>query len=133
MGHCISVYLMNKSELRNEKINSVLDNKEKSKEIKWIELPKDILASTHIPNIRDFGKDKTIAKISTDYFGGWGIQEAKLFVNNKKEYSKSNEQDMKLTPINDVLKMMGVIADSGMDEFDTINLSKYRSNLDFND
>lgn len=133
MGHCISVYLMNKSELRNEKINSVLDNKEKSKEIKWTELPKDILATTHIPNIRDFGKDKTIAKISTDYFGGWGIQEAKLFVNNKKEYSKSNEQDMKLTPINDVLKMMGVIADSGMDEFDTINLSKYRSNQDFND
>ena len=131
MGHCISVYLMNKSELRNEKINSVLDNKEKSKEIKWTELPKDILATTHIPNIRDFGKDKTIAKISTDYFGGWGIQEAKLFVNNKKEYSKSNEQDMKLTPINDVLKMMGVIADSGMDEFDSINLSNYRSNQDF--
>ena len=131
MGHCISVYLMNKSELRNEKINSVLDNKEKSKEIKWTELPKDILATTHIPNIRDFGKDKTIAKISTDYFGGWGIQEAKLFVNNKKKYSKSNEQDMKLTPINDVLKMMGVIADSGMDEFDSINLSNCRSNQDF--
>ena len=131
MGHCISVYLMNKSELRNEKINSVLDNKEKSKEIKWTELPKDILATTHIPNVRDFGKDKTIAKISTDYFGGWGVQEAKLFVNNKKEYSKSSEQDMKLTPINDVLKMMGVVKDSGMDEFDTINLSNYRSNQDF--
>lgn len=131
MGHCISVYLMNKSELRNEKINSVLDSKEKSKEIKWTELSKDILATTHIPNVREFGKDKTIAKISTDYFGGWGIQEAKLFVNNKKEYSKSSEEDMKLTPINDVLKMMGVVADSGMDEFDTINLSNYRSNQDF--
>lgn len=131
MGHCISVYLMSKSELRDEKINSVLDNKEKSKEIKWTELPKGILATTHIPNIRDFGKDKTIAKISTDYFGGWGIQEAKLFVNNKKEYSKSSEQDMKLAPINDVLKMMGVVADVGKDEFDTINLSNYRSNQDF--
>ena len=122
---------MNKSELRNEKINSVLESGENSEKIKWIELPKGILATTHIPNVREFGKDKTIAKISTDYFGGWGIQEAKLFVNNKKEYSKSSGQDMKLTPINDVLKMMGVVADSGMDEFDTINLSNYRSNQDF--
>ena len=122
---------MNKSELRNEKINSVLESGENSEKIKWIELPKGILATTHIPNVREFGKDKTIAKISTDYFGGWGIQEAKLFVNNKKEYSKSGGQDMKLTPINDVLKMMGVVADSGMDEFDTINLSNYRSNQDF--
>ena len=76
---------MNKSELRNEKINSVLENKE-SKEIKWTKLPHDILATTYIPNVREFGKDKTIAKISTNYFGGTGHQEAKLFVNNKKEY-----------------------------------------------
>jgi lysyl-tRNA synthetase class II len=122
---------MNKSELRNEKINSVLDNKENSEEIKWTELPEGILATTHISNVREFGKNKTIAKISTDYFGGWGIQEAKLFVNNKKEYSKSSEQDMKLTPINDVLKMMGVIKKGPSDEFDTINLSNYRSNEDF--
>lgn len=133
MGHCISIYVMNKSELRSEKINSILENsnKPKPKEAKWIELPKGILATTYIPNIREFGKGKTIAKISTDYFGGWGHQEAKLFVNNKKEYSNSSEQDMKLTPINDVLKMMGVIADIGKDEFDTIDLGKYRSNYDF--
>jgi len=84
MGHCISVYLINKSELRDEKINSVLDNKQKSEEIKWTELPHDILATTHIPNVRFFGKNKKIASISTDYFGGSGHQEAKLFVNNKK-------------------------------------------------
>ena len=122
---------MNKSELRNEKINSVLENKENYEEIKWTELPEGILATTHISNVREFGKDKTIAKISTDYFGGWGIQEATLFVNNKKEYSKSSEQDMKLTPINDVLKMMGVIKKGSSDEFDTINLSNFRSNEDF--
>ena len=131
MGHCISVYLMNKSDLRDEKINSVLEDKQKSKEIKWTELPKGILATTHIPNIREFGKDKTIAKISTDYFGGNGHQEAKLFVNNKKEYDKSSEFDWSERPINSVLKMMGVVADRGADEFDTINLSNYRSNQDF--
>jgi len=131
MGHCISVYLMNKSELRDEKINSVLDNKEKVEEIKWTELPKGILATTHIPNVRSFGKNKKIASISTDYFGGSGHQEAKLFVNNKKEYDKSSEFDFSERPINTVLKMMGLISNNGMDEFDTINLSNYRSNQDF--
>ena len=136
MGHCISVYLMNKSELREGKINSILDGKSESKEIKWTELPKGILATTYIPNVREFGKDKTIAKISTDYFGGWGVQEAKLFVNNKKEYEQSSEQNYKkgpliLHPINDVLKMMGVVSNPGMDEFDTIKLGNYRSNSDF--
>lgn len=130
MSHCISVYLINKSDLRDEKINSVLKNT-KSKSINWVELPKGILATTNIPNIREFGKNKTIAKISTDYFGGSGHQEAKLFVNNKKEYDKSSEFDWSERPINSVLKMMGIIPDKGMDEFDTINLSKYRSNQDF--
>jgi hypothetical protein len=124
------VYLINKSDLRDEKINSVLENT-KSKSINWVELPKGILATTNIPNIREFGKNKTIAKISTDYFGGSGHQEAKLFVNNKKEYDKSSEFDWSERPINSVLKMMGIIPDKGMDEFDTINLSKYRSNQDF--
>ena len=131
MGHCISVYLMNKSELRNEKINSVLENKENSEEIKWTELPEGILTTTHIPNVREFGKDKTIAKISTDYFGGNGHQEAKLFVNNKKEYDKSSEFDWSERPINTVLKKMGIKSKDGMDEFDTINLGNYRSNEDF--
>jgi hypothetical protein len=121
---------MNKSELRNEKINSVLENKE-SKEIKWTELPHDILATTYIPNVREFGKDKTIAKISTNYFGGTGHQEAKLFVNNKKEYDKSSEFDWTERPINTVLKMMDVSKKDQKDEFDTINLSNYRSNEDF--
>ena len=128
MGHCISVYLMNKSELRNEKINTVLENKEKSEEIKWTELPEGILATAHIPNVREFGKDKTIAKISTDYFGGSGHQEAKLFVNNKKEYEESSETNYMVSPINDVLKMIGVIKKGSSDEFDTIGLSNFRDN-----
>ena len=122
---------MNKSELRNEKINSVLENKKNSEEIKWTELPEGILATTHIPNVREFGKDKTIAKISTDYFGGIGHQEAKLFVNNKKEYDKSSEFDWSERPVNTVLKMIGVSKKDVHDEFDTIGLSNYRSNEDF--
>lgn len=69
--------------------------------------------------------------LSTDYFGGAGHQEAKLFVNNKKEYDKSSEFDWTERPINTVLKMMGVSKKDQKDEFDTINLSNYRSNEDF--
>ncbi len=131
MGHCISIYLMSKSELRDEKISSVLENKSNYKEIVWTELPEGIIATTHIPNVREFGKNKTIAKISTDYFGGAGHQEAKLFINNKKEYDKSSEFDWSERPINSVLKMIGVKSKEGKDEFDTINLSNYRINQDF--
>jgi len=131
MGHCISVYLMNKSELRDDKINTVLDKKSKvNQDIKWVELREGILATTHIPNIRDYSKDKTIAKIETDYFGGPGHQSAKLFINNKKEYDKSSEYNY-CNPINDVLKLMGIVKKFDNDEFDTIGLGNYRHNSDF--
>ena len=123
---------MNKSEILDSKISSVLDIIQSSEQdIKWVELKEGILATTHIPNVRTFGKNKTIASISTDYFGGSGHQEAKLFVNNKKEYDKSSEYDWKLNPINDVLKMLGVSKKEGVDEFDTIGLSNFRNNEDF--
>lgn len=124
MSHCISVYLINKSEVRNDKIESIIDDK--STKIKWTELDENILATTYIPNIREYGKDKTIAKITTDYFGGFGEQTAKLFINNKRVYDGYES-----SPINDVLKKMGVTRKAGMDEFDTIGLGKYRSNSDF--
>jgi len=131
MGHCISIYVINKSELRDEKISNILDNSKPYK-IAWIELKEGLIATTDIPNIRDFGKDKTVAFLSTDYFGGAGHQEAKLFVNNKKEYDESSETNYMVSPINDVLKMMGISKKDGQDEFDTIGLSRFRSNRDFN-
>ena len=131
MGHCISIYVINKSELRDEKISNILDNSKPYK-IAWTELKEGLIATTDIPNIRDFGKDKTVAFLSTDYFGGAGHQEAKLFVNNKKEYDESSETNYMVSPINDVLKMMGISKKDGQDEFDTIGLSRFRSNRDFN-
>lgn len=132
MGHCISIYVINKSELRDDKINKVLSDKNTNQEIVWTELKEGILATTYIPNIRDFGKDKSVGVISTDYFGGAGHQEAKLFVNNKKEHDESSEINYSVRPINDVLKMIGVVKKEGQDEFDTIGLSNFRSNRDFN-
>lgn len=130
MGHCIDVYLIRKSELRKEKIDNIISDEDMNK-IKWTEMKEGILATTYIPNIREFGKDKTIAKVSTDYFGGSGNQAAKLFINNKKVYDESDELDWKLAPINSVLSQMGISRKDGMDEFDTIGLGSYRSNSDF--
>ena len=123
---------MSKSDIRDEKISNILDSSNSSnQDIKWTELKEGLVATTHIPNVRAFGKNKTIAKISTDYFGGAGEQEAKLFINNKKEYDKSSEFDSSERPINTVLRMMGVSRKDGQDEFDTIGLSNFRSNQDF--
>jgi hypothetical protein len=131
MGHCISIYVIKKSELRDDKINKVLNNEIKS-EIIWTELEENLLATTYIPNIRDFGKDKTVGVLSTDYFGGAGHQEGKLFINNKKEYEGSSEFNWSERPINTILMKMGISKKEGLDEFDTVGLSNFRSNSDFN-
>lgn len=131
MGHCISIYVIKKSDLRDDKINKVLNNENKS-EITWTELGENLLATTYIPNIRDFGKDKTVGVLSTDYFGGSGHQEGKLFVNNKKEYEGSSEFNWSERPINTILMKMGITKKQGLDEFDTVGLSNFRSNGDFN-
>jgi hypothetical protein len=130
--HSISVFLINKKELRNEKIDSLNGDNILSK-VKFIEMNEDILATTSLYSLplKEFIKDKTIAEIETDYFGGMGHQRATLKVNGKVVYSESDEFSWNKTPINDVLKMMGVVRKQGMDEFDTIGLRKYRKNEDF--
>lgn len=130
MGHCISVYLIRKSDLRNDKIESVIDDNE-YQDIKFVELKEDILATIDIPNIKEFGRNKMVAYITTDYFGGPGHQTAKLYDCGKKIYDEDDEYKHEVNPINDVLKLMGIIRKDGMDEFDTIGLSKYRSNEGF--
>jgi len=130
MGHCISVFILRKEELRDSKLETILEDKTQN-QIKFTELDGGVLATTNIPNIKEFGKDKTIARIETDYFGGPGHQSAKLFVNNKRVYNESDEFNFGVNPINDVLKLMNVECKPGMDGFDTIGLGKYRSNSDF--
>ena len=130
MGHCISVFIIRKSDLRDDKIESII-NDSKYTDIKWVKLNCDLLATTKIPNIREFGSDKTIVYISTDYFGGSGNQSAKVFMNNKKILDQDDEFDWRLKPINSALKLLGVERTSGYDEFDTVGLGNFRSNEDF--
>jgi len=129
--HCVNIYLIRKSDLRDEKIDNILEDKS-GNEIVWTEMGCDILATTNIPDRVRFGKGKTIASIYTDYFGGMGYQSAKLFVDNNIEYEADDEYDYITRPINTVLKKMGVVVKDGMDEFDMIGLGNYRTNEDFN-
>jgi len=125
---------MKKTELRGDKISSVL-KKDKQSEIKWIELKEGILATTNIPNIKKFGKDKTIVSITTDYFGGFGSQQATIRENKKVildlDDEFPNSENFHVHPINKALHRIGVVKKNGMDEFDTIGLGNYRSNSDF--
>lgn len=127
--HSISVYLVNKSELRNEKIDSLKDVNKTT--IRWVEMSSNILATTYISDFKKWRKDKTVAKVETDYFGGAGSQSAKVFINGEKVLDQNSEFDWSLRPINSALKMLGVVKKDGMDEFDTIGLGEKRTNNDF--
>lgn len=125
MSHCISIYLVKKEDIRDEKITNITEDK-KSNIVKFSELNCGIFATTSPINKNRY---EMIAHIETDYFGGAGHQSATLFINGKEVYSKSSEYEYRISPINDVLKMMGVNKTS-LDEF-AIGLGNYRSNDDF--
>lgn len=77
----------------------------------------------------DIGKDaqKPIAHIETDYFGGGGEQSAAVWKDGKKVFRKKGGG----SAIDQALKMIGVIAQGGRGEFDTLGLGHWRSNLDW--
>jgi len=109
MGHCISVIIIRESNI-----------KEGYKE--YISLPQGFAL---LPQQED--KSMLIEpylEIDTDYFGGCGEQYATLFINNKVEEIETRD------PIDEGLKMLGVISNDDMDEFDTINLGRYRDYSD---
>lgn len=134
--HAISVYLLKVEDLRDDKLNSLLENKEtsfkiKNGEINWTLLGEGIVATTKIPKSKEWQSGRLICKIETDYFGGFGDQSAKLYRDDTILMNEDTRKDPVYNPINKALKMMGVKAKTGMDEFDTINLSRYRTNEDF--
>jgi hypothetical protein len=134
--HAISVYLLKVEDLRDDKLNSLLENKEttfkiKNGEINWTLLGEGIVATTKIPKSKEWQSGKLICKIETDYFGGFGDQSAKLYRDDTILMNESTQKDIVYNPINKALKMMGIKAKKGMDEFDTINLGRYRTNEDF--
>lgn len=129
--HCISVYLIKKSDLRDSNINYILDSESGGDKIVWTELKEDILATTNILS-KEFIKGKMVAKIKTDYFGGMGSQSAKVFEDGEIIMSQDDEFRFGCFPINSALKLLGVVGKNNLDEFDTVGLGDYRDNSQFN-
>lgn len=134
--HAISVYLLKVEDLRDDKLNTLLEYKEtsfkiKNGEINFTLLGEGIVATTKIPKSKEWQSGKLICEIETDYWGGFGDQNAKLYRDNLIFMNEDTRKDPGLNPINQALKMMGVKAKPGMDEFDTVNLGRYRTNEDF--
>ncbi|MFQ6227733.1 hypothetical protein [Nocardia sp. NPDC002869] len=67
----------------------------------------------------------TFALVVTDYFGGAGGQGAVVSVNGGPIRPTAN--------INSALRVLGVVADPGSDEFDTVGLAGRRSTPDYLD
>lgn len=64
-----------------------------------------------------------IAYIATDYFGGTGSQAATVFANGNIILPP---QWAEIGIINQALKLIGVISNKNIDEFDALNLGQYR-------
>ncbi len=71
--------------------------------------------------MENYSQGAKLAYVETDYFGGAGTQAGILYENGKPAAPKSGEG-----AINALLKELGVRRDPDKDEFDMLDLGKYR-------
>lgn len=119
MSHCISAYIAKYDDLAPH-VEGL------------IRLPHDyalVPAMFILGNLWE--KIDKIAHVNTNYFGGAGTQGATYWENGEEKFhfyqDEYDEETLFSSPINTALRMMGVVKDPDMDEFDTINLGHYRS------
>lgn len=70
-----------------------------------------------------------VAYIATAYFGGHGKQDALAWERGILRFSPTTpgyDRHWPHTPISQALRTIGVVADQGLDEFDTVGLGKHR-------
>jgi len=70
-----------------------------------------------------------VAFINTYYFGGQGGQDAVVWEKGSVQLSRATMGDDRIwpnSPISQALRMMGVVAAPGLDEFDTVGLGLHR-------
>jgi hypothetical protein len=73
--------------------------------------------------------DASVAFITTAYFGGQGGQDALVWDKGSLRFSPATQgydQPWSNSPISQALRMLGVVAENGTDEFDTVGLGKHR-------
>lgn len=120
MSHCISVLLLRKMDVQNE-----------LKSIPYVEMKNGIIA---LEKVYSTFLEKSHIKyldISTDYFGGCGEQECKMFDPDLPSRYVHPVEYVECDSINVGLRKLGIIKNSDCDEFDTIGLGNYRRNSDF--
>jgi hypothetical protein len=77
----------------------------------------------------DISHKSPVAYVSTYYFGGQGGQDALVWDKGTLQFSPTSpgyKQNWPNTPISQALRIIGVVAEQGMDEFDTVGLGKHR-------
>ena len=71
-----------------------------------------------------------VAFVSTCYFGGQGTQDALVWRQGELIFSPRSAPYADVwpnSPISRALRTLGIVADDGSDEFDTVGLGKYRT------
>jgi len=71
----------------------------------------------------------TVAYIEAEYFGGKGGQIGTIWKDGARHLHLSYSQ----TAINKVLSFFGIVADTGKDEFDTLDFGRHRNTRDWID
>lgn len=73
--------------------------------------------------IANCSKRGRIGYVEAEYFGGQGVQSSIAFENGKEILKSINENNS----INHILNFLGIQRTSDKDEFDLVNLDKYRA------
>jgi hypothetical protein len=77
----------------------------------------------------EISHDSPAAYVATFYFGGRGGQDALVWNKGSLRFSPTTQgydQGWPNTPISQALRVIGVVAEKGKDEFDTVGLGKHR-------
>jgi hypothetical protein len=77
----------------------------------------------------EISHDFPVVYVSTFYIGGRGGQDALVWSKGGLQFSPTTEgydQGWPNTPISQALRVIGVVAEKGKDEFDTVGLGRHR-------
>ena len=82
----------------------------------------EFLTTTIEKTILGIIKDRMVAYIEAEYFGGQGVQSGIVWKTGNRIF----EEELGVNTINQILKLFGIVRLDPLDEFDTIGLGRHR-------